>query len=88
MTFLELWKTSQPDNASDLRTDGVSIKRRKADEVSVGGRFQITSFHVILMETIVQSREILRVMFFLDVTCVYVTVVGGPRSFPQTDTRS
>ena len=39
MTFLELWKTSQPDNASDLRTDGVSIKRRKADEVSVGGRF-------------------------------------------------
>ena len=37
-SFLELQKNSQPDEAYDLSKDDVSRKRRKADEVSVGGR--------------------------------------------------
>ena len=37
LSFLELQKNSQPDDASELSDDG-SRKRRKADEGSVGGR--------------------------------------------------
>ena len=32
-------KTSQPDDASEISMDDGSRKRRKADEVSIGGRF-------------------------------------------------
>ena len=39
LSLLKLWKTSQPDDASELSTDDVSRKWRKADEASVGGRF-------------------------------------------------
>ena len=36
MALFELQKSSQPDDAYEIRTDDGSIKRRKADEVSVG----------------------------------------------------
>ena len=39
LAFIELRKTSHPDYAYELSIDNVSGKRRKADEVSVGGRF-------------------------------------------------
>ena len=38
MSFLELLNNSQPDDAYELSDDGIR-KRRKAEEVSVGGRF-------------------------------------------------
>ena len=38
LSFLELQKNSQPDDASEISNDG-SRKWRKADEISVGGRF-------------------------------------------------
>ena len=34
-----MWKTSQPDDTSEISTDDDVIKRRKADELSVGGIF-------------------------------------------------
>ena len=37
LAFLDLRKTSQPGNTSELSTDYDSRKRRKADELSVGG---------------------------------------------------
>ena len=37
LSFLELRNISQPDNASELRTEDGSRKRRKADELSIGG---------------------------------------------------
>ena len=39
LSFLELQKNSHLDDASELSTDYGSRKRRKSDEVSVGGRF-------------------------------------------------
>ena len=39
LSFLELQNNSQLDDASELSTDDGSRKRRKANEVSVGGRF-------------------------------------------------
>ena len=36
LEFLELQKTSQPDNISELSTDDGSINQRKSDEVSIG----------------------------------------------------
>ena len=39
LSLLELRKSSQPDDASDLSMDDGSRKRRKSDEVSVGGRY-------------------------------------------------
>ena len=38
LSFLELQKNSHPYDASELSDDG-SRKRRKSEEVSVGGRF-------------------------------------------------
>ena len=38
LAFPELRKTLQPDNASKLSTDNGRKKRRKADNLSVGGR--------------------------------------------------
>ena len=39
LELLGLRKTSQPDDASELSTDGDSRKQRKGDEISVGSRF-------------------------------------------------
>ena len=39
LAFLEMWKTSHPDDAYELSTDDGSRNRIKADEVSVGGIF-------------------------------------------------
>ena len=38
VSFLELQKNSRTDDTSELSTDDGSRKRRKANEVSVGGR--------------------------------------------------
>ena len=38
LVFLEILKTSHPDNAYDLSTDDDSRNRRKVDDVSVGRR--------------------------------------------------
>ena len=38
LLFLELQKSLQPDNASEISTEYGSRKRRKADKLSVGGR--------------------------------------------------
>ena len=38
LEFLELRKTSYPDNTSDLSMDDGSIKRREADKIIVGRR--------------------------------------------------
>ena len=47
LSLLELRKTSQPDNASELITYDGSIKRIKDNEVSVGGRlsYYLLPFH-------------------------------------------
>ena len=39
LSFLELRNISQPDNASELRTEDGSRKRRKAEKISVGGKW-------------------------------------------------
>ena len=38
LALLELWNTSQPDDASETSTYNGSRKRRKADEICVGKR--------------------------------------------------
>ena len=46
LSFLELQKTSHPDDASELSDDG-SRNQRKADKVSVGGKLSdyLVPFH-------------------------------------------
>ena len=44
LSFLELWKTSHPDNAYETSIDGGSINQRKDDKVSVSGRFSYYIF--------------------------------------------
>ena len=38
LALLELWKTSQPEDASEIITDKISIKHRNSDKLSIGGR--------------------------------------------------
>ena len=39
LVFLELWKTSQNDDTSELITDDEIRKRRNSDKISVGNIF-------------------------------------------------